>query len=297
MTRLAKFGVVAASSSPLGIYFAGDTKSCSGCAWTKLKAEPNVVLGASYDRQLLTSMEQPDGHGGVYIVEDYLERFSVSFANFIGSRTSIGFSPNIYRTYHTPNGIYDATTVSLSISATHVIPHDYDNVDFDLVLGVGLVNATFPKFRFDSGFEDELPVILRGGPGIVLRFPRPAALTSFDWIEELMQLGLYTEFQGVLNAKERTAARIGAEITTLELMTFRAGYYIETLSGFGTSYDHATEVTWGIALHLPFGLLGNRWRVDFEHLRMNQESLSENSNHYLEPFSQMAVTISYRPHG
>ncbi|MFH1313825.1 MAG: hypothetical protein ABIJ00_11455 [Candidatus Eisenbacteria bacterium] len=119
-------------------------------------------------------------------------------------------------------------------------------------MGGSLSNFTNSDVVTAAG-DESLPVTLRIGTAYRI------SLAHRSWHERLRTLGLlcHLEYQDVLNSDYFDAYKIGGEVSLLELLALRTGYYYENRSEVEGNDDWVGETTYGLGFGLPIGKLRN----------------------------------------
>ncbi|MHB1279594.1 MAG: PorV/PorQ family protein, partial [Bacteroidia bacterium] len=120
-------------------------------------------------------------------------------------------------------------------------------------LGASIVNFNYGKITLDVGNTrpQSLPVITRFGANYQFTLNKHFLIDTLKTFKFLVQ----GEFQDVLNSGVETAFRTGGEITLLEILSIRAGYYKETKSDYAhpdINYGEISALTYGFGLQIPF---------------------------------------------
>jgi len=95
-----------------------------------------------------------------------------------------------------------------------------------------------------------LPVITRYGVSYESNFGKTHFIDSVSLIRILAQ----SEYQLLLNSEYRSGIKFGAEITLLNLLSLRAGWYREKVYDYGfpdVNNNKIEAITYGLGLHIP----------------------------------------------
>lgn len=98
-----------------------------------------------------------------------------------------------------------------------------------------------------------LPVITRYGASYVSDFGKIYLFDSVSLVKILVQ----SEYQVLLNSTYRSGIKFGAEITLLNMLSLRAGWYKEKVYDFGFPNDNKDNIaafTYGAGVHIPLHL-------------------------------------------
>jgi hypothetical protein len=150
-------------------------------------------------------------------------------------------------------------------------------------IGASIVNFNYANITFGNNVNrttKNLPVITRFGVNYQLSVDRHFLIDNLQTIKLLIQ----GEYQDVLNSDYESAFRTGIEITFLEIISIRAGYYKEKQFDFGypvENYDHISELTYGFGLQIPlYKLTKIPLNINFDYTSLPQPSFSSNNlNH------------------
>jgi hypothetical protein len=120
-----------------------------------------------------------------------------------------------------------------------------------------------------------LPVITKYGMSYEFNYGKHFFIDTVNILKILLQ----SEYQMLLNSKYRSGIKAGGEITILNLMSIRAGWYKEKVYNFGLPDDNNSEIkdfTYGIGLQIPlYSLLNIPVNVNFDYTSLPQVSYSK----------------------
>ncbi len=113
------------------------------------------------------------------------------------------------------------------------------------------VNYATTKATFNNITEKYyLPVVTRYGASYVSEFGKVHFIDSVNLVKILIQ----SEYQVLLNSTYRSGIKFGTEITLLNILSLRAGWYKEKVFDFGfpnANKDNIAAFTYGAGLHIP----------------------------------------------
>ncbi|HCS19287.1 MAG TPA: hypothetical protein DIW47_01785 [Bacteroidetes bacterium] len=140
-------------------------------------------------------------------------------------------------------------------------------------LGASIVNFNYGKITLDNNgkkLPHVLPVITRLGANYQFTLDKHWLIDTLKTFNFLIQ----GEFQDVLNSGYETALRTGGEITFLEILSIRAGYYKETIDDYGNPAFNKGEIkalTYGFGLQIPlFKLTNIPLNINFDYTSLPQ---------------------------
>ncbi|MCB2200690.1 hypothetical protein KQI63_14895 [bacterium] len=289
-------GVSYSHSQPYGIKWGGQIRPTeSYFAWLPLESRTfgKIAFGAAYNWTDFGENTITD-ETGAYLgtSHDYEELASVSLAGLWDKRTSFGAAFGYRANHLTGRGagqekkeiVGDAVTVTLS--ALHRIPYRVGFVHGNIHLGATAINLNEPKIIYDDPHNgDQMPLLLRAGPGIVMR------------VDELnLEVGLYSELQTVYEASERSGYKYGTEVTLHDFLTVRFGRFVENIDPNLYSYDQLDQQTWGGGIRLPLEWIAPDFplAIQFDVIEGEQDWYGDFGASYLEPYTLYAVSVRLR---
>lgn len=151
--------------------------------------------------------------------------------------------------------------------------------------------SNFSFAKIDLNEEKELPVTSRIGLNYQVEWDRKLWIPSLKTISMLVQ----TEYQWVLNADYHRALRFGSEVTLLEMLSLRAGYFTEPwhVDGLFDGEDYMNDFTYGFGLKAPLSKLTNvPLNVFLDYTSLPQPPRF-NSDQSWENFSSFNLTMQW----
>jgi hypothetical protein len=124
-------------------------------------------------------------------------------------------------------------------------------------IGSSISNINSAKIKTQqSGVSQNLhlPIITRYGINYEISYGKTHFIDSTNIFKILFQ----SEFQVLLNSKYRSAIKFGSEISILDFLSIRAGWYNEKVYDFGFPDDnnsHLIDFTYGIGIKFPIKLI------------------------------------------
>lgn len=174
------------------------------------------------------------------IFESFTRLYVLNYSYMVMEDFSAGINLNYYKDKITPSNIYNAFVIDIGFLKRFVIEPDKNNI----YASISWNNVLNPAIEFNT--KDYLPSILHAA-GAYEFFYNPAKtdLTPFSVI-------VCAEYQDVLNGKSYTRFQAGAEVSFLEILKARAGYYaMEFNAGTPDSYYY-DKATYGFGINIPF---------------------------------------------
>lgn len=174
-----------------------------------------------------------------------------------------GFSAGVNINYFQDKfGRFDVNGWTYDIGLLKKYSFESEKINNDLYFGLSLTNFTNTKISFPGTQYDYLPSIMRLAAGYELKPQGKAG--DFQIFKTL----LTTQYMDLLNANEYSQFQLGAEITLLEILKIRGGYFTIGLDGHGTSSNvtRINEATYGLGIELPLKKIANTpLNIRFDH--------------------------------
>lgn len=124
-----------------------------------------------------------------------------------------------------------------------------------LNFGASVTNISYSKISLiEGGTKEALPVISRIGASYKFIIDKGLLFEKLKTFEFLIQ----GEYQNVFNSAYHSAIRTGGELTFLELLSLRIGYYSETENDYGYPDHNVGEInsiTYGFGFYIPINKL------------------------------------------
>ncbi|MGE5498338.1 MAG: hypothetical protein ACM3Q2_09720 [Syntrophothermus sp.] len=137
-----------------------------------------------------------------------------------------------------------------------------EKINHGLYLGLSFTNFTNTKISISRTQYDYLPSILRLAAGYEL--DPQSKIGDYQIFKAL----LTTQYMDLLNTDDYSHFQLGAEITLLEILKVRAGYFTMGLNNYGVVGDvkRLNETTYGLGIELPFRKISNvPLNIRFDH--------------------------------
>lgn len=189
-----------------------------------------------------------------------LNYLTFNYSHILPHQMSFGFNAN-YLTIEDAKLKYQSVLFDAGLMKR--FSDDGKNFISNYFLGVSITNISGAKAYYTeyvslaefNSVSRLIPSIFRIGGAMEL-FPYKKA-GAFSLYKLLISLN----YKNVLNSRYNTAIQIGSEITFLEMLKIRAGFYNEDFdrnhSPFNT--DKVSKFTYGIGLNLPLDLFFNKY--------------------------------------
>ena len=213
----------------------------------------------SFGKVIFTNMEHPDGTGEYFIPEIFNYTFNYSYSPF--RDLSVGFNLNYFVDKQVINKsptawIYDFGIMKLFRQNT-------ETSSSNIILSGSISNITNSEIKYNSEyyltamehvFKNYLPSELR--IGAAYEYENKLQLSGFEIIKAM----LACEYNDPVNSKLFTTYKAGVEITLLELLKLRMGYYNEKINdnSVNNNIESLSEFTYGFGLNLPLNKITAR---------------------------------------
>jgi len=171
--------------------------------------------------------------------------YTLTYSNRIKDWFSFGINANLFVADYGTDQKYSDSFFELGLSRYFNLFRDLDIKD-DLTIGTQLKNIFNQSFSaIDEAQSDAFPSIFRIGVSNLFEY------TDNDIFEKSYLFGftLGLEYQDVLNSGKRTAYKAGGELSLIDIIFLRGGYYNESIF---SSKDELTEFTYGFGTKLDF---------------------------------------------
>jgi len=236
-----------------------------------------------------------------YYLNSYLnsdateELYSLSYSNKIFDILNFGITANLIVDNKFKSNSSNATFFDIGLSKKFSM-YENEQLKHELNAGVQIINVTSKKIHNDPPLpvgqfvRIPFPSILRIGLEDVLTFYK-----NNDKDYKYVTLKTAIEYEDLLNAKTLNTIKLGAELSTLDLLSLRVGYYYRFEEYKGTyyyglyqynyHYDYSKgQFTYGVGLNLDFKRLLNGppmvLTIDFVSFEQTfkQKNLNEGGN-------------------
>lgn len=194
----------------------------------------------------ITSPTSPEVIG---TFEPGMELYTLSYSNEISDWFSFGVNANLFVDNLGEDQSFTGTFFELGLSRNFNLIKDSQLKD-DLTIGTQLKNIFNQSFSaIDEAQSDAFPQIFRIGVSNLFEY------TDTEVFEKAYLFGftIGLEYQDLLNSDKRTAYKAGGELSFIDIIFLRGGYYNESKIDYGfNSTDMLEEFTYGFGLKLDF---------------------------------------------
>ncbi len=171
--------------------------------------------------------------------------YTLTYSNVIKDWFSFGINANLFVADFGTDQTYSDSFFEVGLSRDFNLIRDLEIKD-DFTIGTQIKNIFNQSFSaIDESQSDAFPSIFRIGVSNVLEY------TDNDVFEKAYLFGFTVgfEYQDLFNSGKRTAYKAGGEISLIDIIFLRGGYYKETIFGSG---DDLNEFTYGFGLKMDF---------------------------------------------
>ena len=171
------------------------------------------------------------------------ELYTLTYSNEIKDWFSFGINANLF--VMVENESFTSTFFEIGLSRNFTVIQNSELKD-ELTIGTQLKNIFNQSFSaVDQAQADAFPSIFRIGVSNSIEY------TDTDVFEKAYLLGftIGLEYQDLLNSGKRTAYKVGGELSFLDIIFLRSGYYNETTY---SSEGELEDFTYGFGLKLDF---------------------------------------------
>ena len=186
--------------------------------------------------------------GGVSITLPFEEKrylYTLTYSNEIKDWFNFGISANLFVADFGIDESFSDTFFEIGLSRNFTVIQNSELKD-ELTIGTQLKNIFNQSFSaVDQAQADAFPSIFRIGVSNSIEY------TDTDVFEKAYLLGftIGLEYQDLLNSVKRTAYKVGGELSFLDIIFLRSGYYNETTY---SSEGELEDFTYGFGLKLDF---------------------------------------------
>lgn len=196
--------------------------------------------------------------------------------------------------------------IDIGILKKFNLPNKSSNITQSIQVGSSLYNLNNVEYDYDyylsfinvfGTHHILLPVTFRLGASYNLKFKENRILKDFNIINFLA----HAEMEKVLNSNLYTRLKFGCELTLLDILSLRAGYYFGNTYVYKLASDY-TPLTYGIGLNIPFNSLFNMSStisisIDYVHLNQPPEWDLWHENLYTyDYFKTLSANLRWVPH-
>ncbi len=181
--------------------------------------------------------------------------YTFTYSNELKDWFNFGINGSLFINNVIPDKTFNDTYFDLGISRNFNIHQDSELSD-EIVIALMVKNIFNQSLEYEQNLKDYFPSILLLGLSNTIEFYNDDLYDK----SHLIALTTGVEYQDLLNSKFRTAYKAAAEISFLDIVFARAGYYYERQINFGyNSKGKIEDFTYGFGLKLDlYKLLSKR---------------------------------------
>jgi hypothetical protein len=190
------------------------------------------------------------GEGGPQVIGTYepsIDLYTLTYSNEFKDWFAFGINANLFVANN--NDSYTSSFFELGLSRNFILTKN-SQVKDEISVGTQLKNIFNQSFEgINQSQADVFPMIFRIGLSNSIEYTDNEIYDKSYLIGFLLGL----EYQDLFNSRFRTAYKAGAEISVIDIVFLRGGYYQETKIDYGiNSKDKLEEFTYGFGLKLDF---------------------------------------------
>ena len=209
-------------------------------------------------------------YGGNYYATEGL--YSLSYSNSISDILNFGIAVNMVADNKFKDRSSNAIFFDIGLSKKFSI-YEYEKLKHQLNSGLQIINVTGKKIKNEpilynnQAFSIPFPSVLRIGLEDILTFYK-----NSDKDYKLITLKTAIEYEDLLNAKTLSTIKFGAELSTLDLLSLRVGYYyrVEEYKVTDSYYDYGDILLYERIYHYDYSngcfTFGAGLNIDFKRL-------------------------------
>lgn len=218
--------------------------------------------------------------------------YTITYSNELLNWFNFGINGNLFIN----NAIYDktfrGTYFDVGILKNINVLRTSELSD-EIVIALMVKNIFNQSLEYEQNLKDYFPSIL------LLGLSNTIAFYNHDLYDKSHLIALTTgiEYQDLLNSKSRTAYKAAAEISFLDIVFARAGYYYERQINFGyNSKEKIEDLTYGFGFKLDmYKLLSKKLPLllIFDYVSLKQPSYITDYDDW-EKFSSINIVLNYQ---
>lgn len=201
------------------------------------------------------------GESGPNVLKKYQPSENIFMLNY--SRNVIdGLSAGININYFQDKiGVGEVSGWTFDVGLLKKYSFESEKINQDIYLGLGLTNFTNTEISYSNANwktllplqSDYLPSIMRLAAGY--EFQPKSKVTGYQLIKVLFT----TEYMDLLNSADNSQFQLGAELTLLEILKLRGGYFTMGIENYGVdrNVSRLNEATYGLGIELPVKKFSN----------------------------------------
>lgn len=167
----------------------------------------------------------------------------------------------------------------------------------NVILGASVVNVLEAQTSYNDSLgilaEGSFPVVARIGASYTFMLDQDIIHPELNTWQFIFQ----TEYQSNFNQDLNNAIRVGAELTALELISLRLGFYHQSIDDLGSddNKDIRSDFTYGIGLALPFHKILKKplpLSINLDYTSLSQVSYSHRFNEF-DNFHSVSLRVNW----
>ena len=219
--------------------------------------------------------------------------YTLTYAYELKDWFSFGINANLFVDNSGEDQSFTGTFFELGLSRDFNLIQDLPIKD-DLTLATQLKNIFNQSFTYiDEAQAHAFPSIFRIGLSNTIEYID----IDGDKKSYLFGFTIGVEYQDLLNSKDRTVYKVGSELSLLDILFLRGGYYHESTIEYGfNSAGELEEFTYGAGLKLDFGQLFEKnfpLVINFDYVSLKQPTYIT-SLIDLDNFTTFTLIANYR---
>lgn len=229
--------------------------------------------------------------------------YTFTYSNELKDWFSYGISANLFAQNYDGENTYSNTFFEIGILKEFKLFENSEIKD-NLLIGTQMKNIFNQGVDYDGtsyvsvGYDDVsyvgyFPSIFRVGISNVVEYTNKGIYQK----SHLIGFTSGFEYQDLFNSKYRTAYKLGGELSLLDIVYLRIGYYYETLEGAsGNSKKSLEEFTYGFGFNFNLvHYLNNQFpmSIKLDYINLPQPSYVTNIDDW-DNFNTFSLIINYR---
>ncbi len=220
--------------------------------------------------------------------------YTVTYANGINGLLNYGVSGNLFVDGISPDKNYQSTFFEIGISRSFTLINN-SNINYNLIAATQIKNVFNQAMEYPSDYlsqKEYFPSIFRFGMSNSIQYSDQSLYPK----AYLVGFILGFEYQDLLNSQYRTAFKIGSELSLLDILFFRAGFYNEKQVMYVNSKDKFESFTYGFGVKIKLedflpSLLPLTIQLDY--VNMEPPSYVTDIKHW-QNFNTINIILNYR---
>ena len=222
--------------------------------------------------------------------EPTYQLYTLTYANELINWFDFGINANLFVNGLGPEN-YNSTFFELGLSRKFT-PIQDAKVKDEILVATQLKNIFNQSIIINENIDEPFPSVFRIGISNLIEYSDKNVFEK----SYLIGFTIGFEYQDLLNSKFRTAYKVGGELSIVDIIFLRGGYYNETERECDNCEGELNDFTYGFGLKLDF----NRYLTKdfplvllFDFVSLEQPSyITDNSN--WDNFTTFALIANYR---